>query len=93
MSTTPSEGVSGEGVNNPEVTAGAEEVRVLEFADAPEAEGVAEDDALTKEPVPHGIFVPSGWVDSEGGTMLLAESVIVKRPVQALFELDGDVNW
>lgn len=52
----------------------------------------AEEDPLTKEPVPHGIFEPSGWVDWAGGTMSLIESVIVKRPVQVLFEVDGDVN-
>ena len=60
-------------------------------AEAPESEGAAED-PLAKAPVPHGMFMPSGWVDWEGGTLSLAESVIVKRPVQVLFEVDGDVN-
>ena len=67
---------------------------VLEFVTEPaETEEVVEEDPLAKEPIPHGIFSPSGWVDSVGGTMSFAESVIVKRPVQVLSEVDGDVNW
>lgn len=91
--------VFGVGVDNkgdPEVSDGAEGVGVpsaLEVAtEGPEPEGAAEEDPSTKEPVPHGIFSPFGWIDWEGATMILAESVIAKRPVQVLFAVDGDVN-
>jgi hypothetical protein len=53
---------------DPDVIDGVEEAvgavpPVLEVAaEAPEAEEAAED-PLAKEPVPHGIFEPSGWVD------------------------------
>jgi hypothetical protein len=47
----------------------------------------------TKEPVPHGIFVPSLWVDLEGATAFPEPSVIMKRPVQVLLEDDGVENW
>lgn len=82
--------VDADNKDDPGVTDGAEDEPEGIAAEAPE--GAAED-PLTKEPVPHGMFSPSGWVAWEGATMSLAESVIVKRPVQVLFAVADVVNW
>ena len=74
--------------DSPWLADGAEGVGVLAF---PEAESATE--ALTTEPIPHAMFAPSGWVSWDGATRLLGESMIAKRPVQVLFEVDGEENW
>lgn len=83
----------GDSEGDPEVIDGVEEAgAVVPPVLVVAAEAEAAEDPLTKEPVPHGIFAPSGWVDWAGATTSLAEPVIVKRPVQVLFVVDGDVN-
>jgi hypothetical protein len=54
--------------------------------------GGMEEAPPTRAPVPQGMFVPSGWVDSVGGTMSAGVSVIVNRPVHVLSVLPEAVN-
>lgn len=77
---------------DPGVTDGAEEV--VGTTRVPSERDVATEgpEAEAKEPVPHGIFSPLGWVGWEGATIFLAESVMAKRPVQVLFVVDWDEN-
>lgn len=67
--------------------------RVEDAADVLPSCEAEEEDLPIREPVPHGIFSPSGWVDWDGVTTLSDESVMVKRPVQVLFDVAGDENW